>query len=574
MRTRETLNRITSGPKKRLTLAAFSAALYASAVAASVPVAKYDFSDFAGMYQDNLGVLPVTAVEQPIGMILDKSRGFVRGAELVVNGNMSSGTGWTLAGSAAITAGVLAITAGTAGSAQATNTGTLVPGKTYELSFEITAFTAGGVSVGTSGAAGTTRTTVGVYREIFTAGSGSSIIVYARNTATTATVDNVTVKEIPGTPLTQATSTARPIVDGRVNALVQTEVFSNAAWAKTNTGTASAPTVTDNFGLAPDGTTTAARVQMALNGGVTTSDYCVLYQPTPVQNAGKYSTGFWLKTNDGTTKNVIYRDDISAPSNSPVLSVTGTWQFFSFLNVASTNTNAHACKLWLRGGLGTADSADLLIWHPQYEGNPTLSRYQRVTTAATYDAVGFPVTARFDGVDDCLFSPVNFDMSSASKMTVIAGVVKNSDAARSCILESNNSFAVVGSFGLFGSFTPGTEYMAAVTGSSASANTNLVSGFAAPHTAVVTASLNLAGATAIERVGIRINGTPPTGTVSGAAAGGNFVNAPIYAGRRANTSIPFNGKIATIDIVGRLISPDEQYNLERLARQKLTGNML
>ena len=64
----------------------------------------YDPSDMTTMFQDSAGTTPVTAVEQPVGLLLDKSKGLVLGPELVVNGTFDTNTaGWAtgFAGSAA-----------------------------------------------------------------------------------------------------------------------------------------------------------------------------------------------------------------------------------------------------------------------------------------------------------------------------------------------------------------------------------------------------------------------------------------------------------------------------------------
>ena len=56
----------------------------------------YDPSDLNTLFQDAAGTTPVTAVERPVGLMLDKSKGLVLGPELVTNGDFSNGTtGWT-----------------------------------------------------------------------------------------------------------------------------------------------------------------------------------------------------------------------------------------------------------------------------------------------------------------------------------------------------------------------------------------------------------------------------------------------------------------------------------------------
>ena len=39
----------------------------------------YDPSDLTTLFQDSAGTTPVTAVEQPVGLMLDKSKGLVLG---------------------------------------------------------------------------------------------------------------------------------------------------------------------------------------------------------------------------------------------------------------------------------------------------------------------------------------------------------------------------------------------------------------------------------------------------------------------------------------------------------------
>lgn len=50
-----------------------------------------DPSDITTLYQDAAGTTPVTAVEQPVGLILDKSQGLELGLERVVNGDNEAG---------------------------------------------------------------------------------------------------------------------------------------------------------------------------------------------------------------------------------------------------------------------------------------------------------------------------------------------------------------------------------------------------------------------------------------------------------------------------------------------------
>ena len=56
----------------------------------------YDPSDKSTLFQDAAGTVPVTKDGDPVGLILDKSEGLLRGSELVINGGFDTADGWKL----------------------------------------------------------------------------------------------------------------------------------------------------------------------------------------------------------------------------------------------------------------------------------------------------------------------------------------------------------------------------------------------------------------------------------------------------------------------------------------------
>ena len=55
----------------------------------------YDPNDLTTLYQDVAGTIPVTGAGQAVGLVLDKSKGLVLGAERVVNGNFDDLSAWS-----------------------------------------------------------------------------------------------------------------------------------------------------------------------------------------------------------------------------------------------------------------------------------------------------------------------------------------------------------------------------------------------------------------------------------------------------------------------------------------------
>ena len=206
-----------------------------------------------------------------------------------------------------------------------------------------------------------------------------------------------------GNHATQSITASRPKLSARYNLLTKTEDFESAAWSKRNSGTGVMPIVTNNYGVAPDGSNTATRVQLNNGGGTTSSDYSSIVQTAAVISGTNYSGGFWLKTNDETIKTLQLRDDTATIVNK-LINASPEWLFIHYFGSA-TSSSSNTMRIWLRGTQGTSDSADILVWHPQLNIGTTLLPYQRVNTATDYDTVGFKKYLKFDGVDDYLNLP-------------------------------------------------------------------------------------------------------------------------------------------------------------------------
>jgi hypothetical protein len=172
----------------------------------------YDPSDFSTLFQDVAGTTPVTAVEQPVGLMLDKSKGLVLGPELYSGGDI---TGLPIGG-ATFNNYPLGITA--------------LAGKTYRFSINVSGY----AGTGTYSIAGTigvvwvnatfTKSGNGVWSFIATALTNTDIALFTRST-NTANFSNISVRELPGNHATQSTLTSRPILRARYNLLLATETL-------------------------------------------------------------------------------------------------------------------------------------------------------------------------------------------------------------------------------------------------------------------------------------------------------------------------------------------------------------
>lgn len=521
--------------------------------------AWYDPSDLTTLYQDAAGTTPVTAVEQPVGLMLDKSKGLVLGPELVVNGDFSDGTtGWsqsnTLPSTATVIGGEFVVSSLVASGRQVSAISCVV-GRTYKVTG------LGRVSTGTGsailgvsndpaglserGSTVTTSTSATPLAFIFTASANTHYITAGNGSSGTGDkiFDNISVRELPGNHATQPTATSRPVVSARVNQLLKTEQLAEAPWSATGTVTRTA-----NYGLSPIGTQSSTRIQL-------TSASSRVEQFGTVQIAAAYTGSVWLKAVSSTSIRLRVFGSGYVNLGTVTVAVNSAWTQF---NVAATGA---VLGMWIESVDGGADieawGADLRVAND----GVGIPNYQRVNTATDYDSTGFPVYLRADGVDDGMVTN-SIDFTSTDKMTVVAGVRKLSDAVAAPFAELSATNAT--NNGVFTLWAPpsGADRYGFVSKGTDSSIANSV-GYASPITNIVTGFGNISGDSAILRVNAiqaAIN-TADQGT-------GNYGAYPLYLFRRGGTTLPFNGRFYGLTIVNKLLSTTELAQLETYTNSK------
>lgn len=363
----------------------------------------------------------------------------------------------------------------------------------------------------------------------------------------------------------QATSASRPVLSARVNLLTYSEQFDNAAWLKY----AVAVPVTkyaDPYG----GTTanllypTAATTDAALyRGGFATvgkthsyavkaagkSWFCILKEGTSGGAA-------WFNLSTGLVGTVAAGYAASNPVSlgngwyrCTVTSTSGFSQYTAISAVDADNSTTptpngtDGIYLW---------GADLRVTNDGV-GIPA---YQRVAAATDYDTTGFKYYIRADGTDDRLVTSA-IDFSATDAVSVLAGVRKLSDAARSTIVElTATADANNGAFHLTAPNAASATYAFESKGT-ALTDAVVSTGVAAPITNVLT---GLADISADSNV-LRVNGVQADSD-AGDQGTGNFSNAVLYIGSRGGSTLPFNGRIYGLAVVGRALTSTEISNME------------
>jgi hypothetical protein len=556
--------------------------------ALSEPGVWYDPSDLTTMFTDTAGTTPAT-VGSAVALLLDKSLGATEklGPELVTNGAFTSGTDWTLGAGWTIGSGVATKTAVTA--EVLSQTVSLTTGRAYELTYTMTR-TAGTLTPRITG--GTTvnftaRTAGGTYTQIVSVVTGNTTLEFSADALFVGTVDNVTLKILTGFHATQATLAARPILGrvpsvGRRNLLVRTEEFDNAAWAKTSA------TVTANTTADPNGIVTAD----SLIETATSDRHFIRVTQNPLANT-TYTLSIYAKSLSGNRFLQIALVDggtgkfgsfdiengvLGAVQDSGVtrqiVSLGNGWFrcSISYTMSATPGTNQNvdillsSSDIRAQTYLGDGTSG-LFIWGAQLEFNSTASAYQRVTSTFDVTEAGQPDNyyLSFDGVDDSMVTPTI--TPGVDKVQVFAGVRKLSDAARGWVIETSTDANQ--NNGAVWLTTPRNIGVADAQFSSRGTIPITASSSvgAAPNSMIMAGIGDIAG----DNAALRINGTQVAQDPADQGTG-NYLAYPLYIGRRAGTSLEFNGQIYSLIVrFGANLTNDQIVTTEKWVSGKTAG---
>jgi hypothetical protein len=411
------------------------------------------------MWQDSAGTTPVTAVEQPVGLWLDKRLGLARGPEKITNGDASNGTtGWTASSVTASGAGgVFTLSGGTGFFYQAITT---VVGRTYQVKVDVvqvgTVFSGlrKADDTGASVNAVTIASTVGLNRVgVFTATATTTYILIQHNSgsAVDAIFDNISCKEIYGNHATQATSSSRPTLSARVNMGLKSEQFDDSYWGK------EFGSVTANAATAPDGQTTADlfTADGSVNAhGLVGSTFSGITGSRVFSFAAKANTAQFIQllcdghaggyANFDLTNGIAY---ILGSGASASISSLGNGWYRCFFTTAATATLPRVVIVTASNSTryqSVAIATSVYLWgfdaRSPDDATKNIPAYQRVNTSSDYDTEGFSHVDRFDGVDDGISTPVFSAGTLTSNMDFFI-VIKMRAAAQMAIASNGPTAA-------------------------------------------------------------------------------------------------------------------------------------
>ena len=521
--------------------------------------AWYDPSDFSTLLQDAAGTTPVTAVGQPVGLMLDKSKGLVLGPELVTNGDFSGGaTGWSVGTNWTISGGFASHATGADGYLIQSISGKVVVGKTYKITSVFT-----GTAPILAGGNLTASNTTLVNGSLYVIASGTSLAIYSN---ASCSIDSISVRELPGNHAFNPSGNSAnfPVLSARHNLLTKTEQFDDAVWAKTS-ATATKDSVTANASVTGRvaetvtfGTSSAAKFYIEIKQGTSAQSRLLVRDETNSVNFIQATAITWTSgaPNIGGIGAGVWGTPVSVGDGWYQITATGTPSVGSALSIS---VQVFPDSLNGTGSLFVR-KADVRV------SNDALNQpaYQRVNTATDYDTVGFKPYLSFNGVNQWLQTN-SIDFTYGDKMFVSAGVRKLSDAASVAIFfelsanadTSNGAFVAYqySTTDLYGLNARGTVKPAGLATSSAA--------YLAPVSNVYSGLIDISASNRT----LRLNGTQVV--ISSASMGtGNYGNHPLYIGARAGSSYWFNGRLYGLVVAGKQASASEIASTEVWLNQK------
>jgi len=190
----------------------------------------------------------------------------------------------------------------------------------------------------------------------------------------------------------------------RTNLITYSEDFSNSAWQKNSVGSASAPIVTSNFAISPNGIQNASRVQFEISGS-TSSDRSSLETVFALNGSSSYTLSFYIKSNTGLNQNLsVWLNSVYGDS----ITVTNEWvrvvQTFS-----SNSTFNRGFGLAASGNI--QQSVDVLIYGAQLEQGLYLTSYiptnGSAVTRSAETATGAGDAATFNDSEGVLMAEIS-----------------------------------------------------------------------------------------------------------------------------------------------------------------------
>lgn len=249
--------------------------------------------------------------------------------------------------------------------------------------------------------------------------STSTIIINIQATNTgsgTVWVDNVTVTEVDSVEAFEDAQ-IMGLNKSFTNKFLYSSDFTNAAWAKSNTGTGVLPVTTAGF-TGPDGVLPAWRVQLDYGAGVGLSK--ITQNVAGLANPHAQALSFWYKSNTGASNifTIQYLDGSSTITK--LLTAKNRWQQFWITNSNVLSVNS-SLTIKTESTDGSDRVVDILFAAPQLDVVSYIGPFISTSAAAVTSSLPYVDGVSTPKIFDANYVFMDYDQDS------LAYIVKETD---------------------------------------------------------------------------------------------------------------------------------------------------
>ena len=218
------------------------------------------------------------------------------------------------------------------------------------------------------------------------------------------------------------------------NVCLYSEQIDNASWDKVNGSGGTAPVVTANYGISPDGTQNADRVQLARTTAA--GSYSYVYQTITLSASATYTVSVYLKSLSGTPTISIALDGVGYDH---VVTMTTEWARYEVEIVAGGSFD-RAQLLLYQAVASTSLTADFLAWGFQVEQSSYPTSYIPSTSSSATRVADAcfktGISSLIGQTEGVLFADVNWNVQAESGSPVVGILTLNNNVANldNCII--------------------------------------------------------------------------------------------------------------------------------------------
>jgi len=223
-------------------------------------------------------------------------------------------------------------------------------------------------------------------------------------------------RDVPRIDYTDSADGVLLLENAATNLATYSQDYTHSSWNKVNSSGSTLPNVTPNYGISPDGTQNADRIQVSRASGV--GDFSSIYKSITVSSSNR-GLSVWLKSLSGTPTILITNNNGVYVSQQ----ITTEWVRYVLDLGVGTLTELQLSVVGSNFVQGVSESADFLAWGYQLETGVASSYIPTNGSSVTRQAdtaSGAGNSEVFNDSQGVLFADISSQNDSSTKLISLA----------------------------------------------------------------------------------------------------------------------------------------------------------